>query len=264
MRTRTATGSRTAALLLLLLLPGAAARGESSHEWYPLSLGDERAYRIHWDHALQPAGEAAVRKFSMGWSQERVVAQGPFSVRAGRPIFRMDELTEEQPLDGSPTERQDSRYYVASGKGGVFFYQHDPGAAAEGVWPRFRDTPVLLLPGSPQVGQQWRAGTLLQGKIEVDLRGEIVGFEDVEIPSGRHPGCLHVRLTGRPRGWVEGQDGPGRIVGGVFEQELWLAREIGAVKAVIRTDLDVQSSSGEKVRVSTVSKSRLERAPPAS
>ncbi len=64
------------------------------------------------------------------------------------------------------------------------------------------------------------------------LQAEVVGFEDVETPAGRFPGCLEIRMSGA---WRDGGSGPDAEAAARIEIEEWWARGVGKVKHVQRT-----------------------------
>lgn len=206
---------------------GGPARSESAADWLPLAVGQEHAFRLHWDQALEREGASPTRSFTMGFAHDRVVEQGPSSERAGGPIFRVRVREEAWPLSGGDAQRSERTVFQAAGSGGAFLFQPLPDAPAEG-FPGFSESPVRVLPAAPVPGASWRAGTVRRDGLRIPLRGEVVGAEDLEVEGRTYDGCLHVRFTGTPEGSVSVASVSTRVSGGTYEQETWLARGSGS------------------------------------
>jgi hypothetical protein len=238
------------ALLAAVSGPG-PARSESAADWLPLSVGQEQAFRLHWDQTLEREGASPTRSFTMGFARDRVVEQGPSSERAGGPVFRVRMREEVWPLSGGDAERSERTVFQAVGPGGAFLFQPLPDAPAEG-FSVSRENPVRVLPAAPVPGASWRAGTIRRDGLRIPLRGEVVGAEDLEVEGRTYDGCLHVRLTGPPEGSVSLGSGSMRVSEGTYEQDTWLARGVGIVLEVRRTDLTLDSKDGGILRSTNV------------
>lgn len=241
-----------------LLAAAGAAQARPAREWLPLAIGREWHYTAHWDRMHELPGAPVVRSFGRGWSREHVVGTEPATGDA--PIFRVQVDTSEQALDGSGERRDRHERLLASTADGAFLFP----VAAEGDARTARrlDPPVRLLPAAPRPGQRWAAGTLRLDELEVELAGEVVGLEDVEVNRVLHPDCLHVRLAGTPRGFARSDLGRSRVSDGRFEIEAWFAAGVGLVKEVTRTELTLESREGRALSTSSVVTRRLQRAEP--
>ena len=111
------------------------------------------------------------------------------------------------------------------------------------------------------MGQRWDAGLLRDDGMRAELRGEILGADDLTIDGRLYPGCLHLRLVGTPRGSREVEGRRVKIEAGRFEQEFWMARGQGLVKAVVRTELDLVGDDGARLKSSGVWSSFLSPRP---
>jgi hypothetical protein len=105
--------------------------------------------------------------------------------------------------------------------------------------------PVTLFPAEPRPGLEYDAGRLLTRGIEVDMRGEVVGLEDVTTPAGRFRRCLVLRLTGAITGAVEPGSGVRVVIeSGTVDTREWYCDGVGLVKTRIQMESQMRLPDG--------------------
>ena len=242
--------------LSLLVVLGAGpsvgtSHAESVDAWLPLAVGSQKSYAAHWDATYEPSNGPSERIFSRGRIDERVAAKVTAKESEADwpgPVFRATERIFRRRLDGSEEhwERND-RYFSVGNRGGSMRL----GAGGP---------PIRILSPAPERGERWPAGRLAIDEMSVELEGEVVGYEDLEVSGEPVPRCLHVRLSGAPGGWTQTPGGRARLTGGRFELNLWFAEAIGIVKSVTRGDFELALQEGDaavEARSTVVSNSRL-------
>ena len=70
--------------------------------------------------------------------------------------------------------------------------------------------PVTLFPGEPRPGFKYDGGRLVSKGIDLDVQGEVVGYEDVKTPAGSFRRCLVLRVTAKVAGAAEPGSGDAR------------------------------------------------------
>lgn len=238
----------TPILLLGLLLAGSAGHAATGADWLPLEVGSRWTYSTSSDHNYTPPAGEQLRDFQRSEREELVSGEGPGPGGLGS-IYRVQ-------VRAGGRARPDR--YLAADENGVAMYAIPDGFVAG--WPRFESPPVRLVPASPKPGQTWNAGTLVEGDVRIKLRGEVLGFEEVEAGGITRYGCLHVRLTGTPYGSTVQSFGRAEVRGGRFRLDLWLERDVGIVKHLGVTEFRLELENGQKAITSSIVTRRLEDA----
>ena len=104
--------------------------------------------------------------------------------------------------------------------------------------------PMVTLPAAPRAGLKWDAGAFVAEGVRYDLRGEVIGFEDVATLAGGFSQCLKVRYTGTVSGSTTVEGMPVRLQGGIIETLVWYAAGVGSVKAVTNHRVGMQFPNG--------------------
>ena len=60
--------------------------------------------------------------------------------------------------------------------------------------------PLVSIPSAPRPGMKWDAGALIADGLRFELRGEVIGLENVTTRAGSFSNCLKIRYTGTVSG----------------------------------------------------------------
>lgn len=234
-----------------------AAEPGSPADWFPLGSRGKRVYEVHRDHTYRPEDAKIDRVFHAGRMTETVEpAPGP---PAG--AFRVRNAIRLDPVSGGGSPEALAQWTVLSAENEVRI--HASGETDE----RGRSTdasyapPLRLLP-TTEVGASWKVGTYRSGDRRAELRGTVLGFEDVPGEPA-WPACLKVRLEGKLGGSVPVHQGLAEIEEARFERTLWLARGIGIVREVAKIDAALRLPDGKRADTAQVLTLRLVDAPAA-
>jgi len=106
---------------------------------------------------------------------------------------------------------------------------------------------VILLPPAPKPGQRWDVGSFGMAGMKFDLRGEVLGFEDVRTPAGDFRRCLKLRFRGRVSGQLDVGGGSVPVENASFESVEWYAPGIGLVRERNSIALSLRMPDGNRV-----------------
>jgi len=242
----------TLTIALLLAAPAAAARVAPESAWIPLQEGNRWSYRLSKDSVIRLPGGASQATRSAGSADEEVTrALGPLA-GAGTGYELVHRTREKDDATGAEQQRTDTTV-VSAGTGGVLLHSGE----SEGM-PMEIKRPVTLLPRSPQPGQRWDVGAFVMAGMEFDLRGEVLGFEDVRTPAGDFLRCLKLRFRGRVGGQLDVGGGSVPVEDASFESIEWYAPGIGLVRERANIGLSLRMPDGNRVSTEETSERVLE------
>jgi len=144
--------------------------------------------RLSKSSVIRLAGGASQATRSAGSAVDEVTrALGPLG-GAGATYELVHRTREKDDATGAEQQRTDTTV-VSADMGSVLMHSGE----SQGT-PMEIQRPVTLLPRSPQPGQRWDVGSFEMSGMEFDLRGEVLGFEDVRTPAGDFRRCLKLRF----------------------------------------------------------------------
>jgi len=240
---------RRAALLAALLLAAPAASRAAEADWFPLRGDVQRVYEVHRDHTYHPEDAKIDRVFHAGRMTETIVA-APERAPGG---FLVRDVLNLAPVAGAGSPETFAEWTVLSFQNELRIHASgatdERGQGSEAVYA----PPLRFLP-TTAVGDSWKVGTYRSGDRQAELRGTVLGIEDVAGKPAWSK-CLKVRLDGALTGRVPVYDGFAEIEAGTFERLLWLARGTGIVRAVTTIEAKLRLPDGKRadtVQVLTV------------
>ncbi|MEW6270828.1 MAG: hypothetical protein AB1689_16215 [Thermodesulfobacteriota bacterium] len=203
---RTPDLRRVSAAVALLALGAAAAcqRGPAETPWFPLAGGRTWTYLV----STEP-----------GEGEEPAVLQvetmGPETVGEQRVVRQRIELGGETYF----------RFMAADGRGVYRYATQSAGEQSPSLDPTRDD--LLVLP--PEQGRSWRGEasfSFVDGPEKVPIESVVESTsETVDVPAGRFPGCVKVRVSGQARG--------DRDRSFTLSEQVWYATGVGMVKSVV-------------------------------
>jgi hypothetical protein len=146
----------------------------------------------------------------------------------------------EKPNDAGGVERESEKWFVSRMGDRLMLVGGDSDAA-----PIQIRRPVTLFPAEPRPGLKYDAGRLVSKGIDLDMQGEVVGFEDVKTPAGSFRRCLVLRLTGKVAGAAEAGAGLRvALEGGTAETREWYCKGVGLVKDRMQMTVQMRLPDG--------------------
>jgi hypothetical protein len=88
---------------------------------------------------------------------------------------------------------------------------------------------------------------MVMGGMRFDLRGEVLGFEDVRTPAGDFRRCLKLRFRGRVEGQLQVGGGSVPVEDASFESVEWYAPGVGLVRERASIALSLRMPDGNRV-----------------
>ncbi len=159
---------------------------------------------------------------------------------------------EKDDASGAEQQRTDTTV-VSAGKAGVRLHSGE----SEGM-PMQVERPVTLLPPSPQPGQRWDVGAIVMAGMEFNLRGEVLGFEDVRTPAGDFRRCMKLRFRGTATGQLDVGGGSVPVEDASFESIEWYAPGVGLVRERANIGLSLRMPDGNRVSTEETSERVLD------
>jgi hypothetical protein len=243
---------RSALPLCMLLCLSAAAHAADSvdPDWLPLRAGAQWIYELHRDQTYQPDNASSKRIFHVG---RATGTAEPAPKRAGAVLVR--ERSELQPVEGSVVPEVLAQWNVYSFGSELLVHAsgetREDGSESESVY----EPPLRLLP-TTKVGATWSAGTFRTGDQTMEMRGEVLGLEDVPGTPGWSQ-CLKVRYRGNVVGSATAEKDRAEIESARFERVVWYARGVGIVRDVTTTESDLKLPDGHTTHSSQILTQRL-------
>jgi hypothetical protein len=240
--------------LTVLLLAGSASAARVAPEsaWIPLQEGNRWSYRLSKDSVIRLPGGASQATRSAGSAEEEVThALGPLA-GAGASYELVHRTREKDDATGAEQQRTDTTV-VSADMGSVLMHSGE----SQGT-PMEIKRPVTLLPRSPQPGQRWDVGSFVMAGMEFDLRGEVLGFEDVRTPAGDFRRCLKLRFRGRVGGQLDVGGGSVPVEDASFESIEWYAPGVGLVRERANIGLSLRMPDGNRISTQETSERVLE------
>jgi hypothetical protein len=228
-----------------------ASRAAVEADWFPLRAGAQWVYDTHRDLTLRPEKVALSRFFYAGrstWIAE------PATARAANG-FRIRQTTVQAPLGEGGIKTTELEWGVYSF--GSELLLHASGGTSEGTnRPEILyDPPLRILP-TASVGETWDAGTYREGDRRADLRGKVVGVEDLD-GAPAWSGCLKIQLAGAISGALAVSNVDTQIESGRYERLVWFAKGVGIVRQVTTVTAQVKLPDGRRAEIVQVATDRL-------
>ena len=221
--------------------PALAAPVAPESAWIPLQEGNRWSYRLSKDTVIRLPGGASQATRSAGSAVDEVSrALGPFA--GARAAYELVLRTREKDDAGGAELQRTDTTVVSADTGRVILH----GGESQGT-PMQILRPVTLLPRSPEPGQRWDVGAFEMSGLEFDLRGEVLGFEDVRTPAGDFRRCLKLRFRGRVGGRLDVGGGGVPVENASFESVEWYAPGIGLVRERASIALSLRMPDGNRV-----------------
>ncbi len=107
--------------------------------------------------------------------------------------------------------------------------------------------PLVSIPSAPRPGMKWDAGALIADGLRFELRGEVIGLENVTTRAGSFSNCLKIRYTGTVSGSTTMEGVQFELRGGSIETLEWFAAGVGAVKTAMSFRFTMQLPNGLQV-----------------
>ncbi|HEY8516091.1 MAG TPA: hypothetical protein VIS07_11305 [Candidatus Binatia bacterium] len=210
---------RSLVAVLVLLVGASACQRTVEHPLFPLEAGRKWIYLI----TTEPNdGEEPIAL--------QVTTVGPETLEGQRVVRQQIELGDETHFR-----------FMAVDERGVYRYATQSAGEASPTLELGRDDLIVL---DPQKGSSWRgeaAFSFLDGPDRVPIESVVELTNDtVDVPAGRFPGCVKVRVSGQAR------VGERTLT---LTEQVWYAKGVGMVKSIVE-----ESESGPEprsVRVTT-------------
>jgi len=239
--------------LALACAAGAARAADPAVDpaWLPLRAGAQWVYEVHRDQSYRPDNATIKRAFHVGRATG-VAEPAPKRTPGG---FLVRERLVLEPVSGTVDKETTEQWTLYSFAGELRMHASGETRPDGGENESVYDPPLRLLP-TTAVGRSWDAGLFRNGDQRVELRGEVVGVEDVE-GEPRWPGCLKVRYQGSVAGSAPVENGVAEISSAHYDRTLWFARGVGIVRDVTVIESDLKLPDGHTAHGSLELKQRL-------
>ncbi len=236
---------QAAAVAAGVLLLGAAAeagpRIGAGGEWYPLEKGNRWSYQLTRRRLLTlPGGQARESRIE-GRTVEQVT-RGLGNVAGAKRAFEVVTSTSGADVATQLQESTSQKSVVSSKGGSLTMHTGEIDGAPIRVL-----RPLVTIPLAPRQGMKWDAGALVAEGLRFDLRGEVIGFEDVTTRAGSFSKCLKIRYTGTVTGSTTVEGMQVELRGGSIETLEWFAAGVGAVKTAMSFRFAMQLPNGLQV-----------------
>ncbi len=238
------------ALVLATCVPRASVATVEA-DWFPLRGGARWIYETHRDLTLRPESATLKRLLYAGrstWRAEPAPDRAPNG-------FLIRQTSVQTPLSGGGIKTTEVEWSLYSF--GSELRLHATGEISEGATPAdvVYEPPLRILP-TTTAGESWDAGTFRQAGQRAELRGKVIGIEDLDgKPSW--PGCLKVQFKGTVSGSVMVSDVQTKIESGKYERLVWFARGVGIVRDMTTQTSRVKLPDGRRAEIEQVSSARL-------
>jgi hypothetical protein len=225
----------------VLLLGAAAEAGPrigAGGEWYPLEKGNRWSYQLTRRRILTlPGGEARESRIEGRTVEE--VTRGLGNVAGTKRAFEVVTSTSGEDV-ATQLQESTTQKSVVSSKGGILTMHT---GEIDGAPIRVL-RPMVSIPSAPRQGMKWDAGALIAEGLRFDLRGEVIGFEDVTTLAGSFSKCLKIRYTGTVSGSTTVEGMQIGLQGGTVDNLVWFAAGVGSVKTVTSFRTAMQLPNG--------------------
>lgn len=213
-----------AAAVLVAAQAAPAARLAVPHDWIPLSEGNRWSYRVSKERVFHmPDGASRSVSFSGADVEEVTRSLGRFA--GARAAFEVRFRSRHTDPAGEEETRTETMVVSASTGPVVMHTGTVDGRAVQIL------RPITLLPPAPTPGMEWDGGRMVTDGMSMDVRGRVVGFEDLRTPAGEFTRCLKVHSVASLGGSVEVAPGTRLPLNGArYESTEWYAAGVGMVR----------------------------------
>lgn len=230
-----------AALLLLGVAAEASPRIGSGGGWYPLEKGNRWSYQMTRTRTVTlPGGQAQESRIEGQTVEEVTRSLG--SVAGAKRAFEVVTSTSAADVATQLEESTTQKSVVSSLGGSLTMHTGEINGAPIRVL-----RPVVSIPSAPRPGMKWDAGALIADGLRFDLRGEVIGFENVKTRAGSFSNCLKVRYAGTVSGSTNMEGMQFDLQEGSIETVEWFAAGVGSVKTAMSFRFAMQLPNGLQV-----------------
>jgi hypothetical protein len=233
-----------AGFLLLGASAQAASRIGASAEWYPLEKGNRWSYQLTKSRLVSLSDGVSQESRIEGHAVEEVTRSLMDGAGVRRTFEVLSSTSGKDVTTQLPEETTETSLF-SSEDGNVTMV----GGELNGA-PLQLLRPMVTLPAEPRAGLKWDAGAFVAEGVRYELRGEVIGFEDVATLAGGFPKCLKVRYTGTVGGSTTVEGMQVQIQEGTIETLVWFAAGVGSVKVVTNHRVGMQFPNGTKADTS--------------
>ncbi|MCG8590138.1 MAG: hypothetical protein MJE66_12675 [Proteobacteria bacterium] len=253
-------GSRLAflaALPLLLLQLGATGTTPAPEQaWLPLDPGTRWIYTLTRNRETRTGPFPPQTEILHG----RVIDEmRPSPPQLGENVLEVHSTIEESIGDMPQRMHETMRSFLIQERSSLRMVAQEVPDPLSGRNRLFHFTPPLEMLGSDlDEGYRWDVGVMAFDGIEVHMRGEVVGIEDVETPAGLFEACLVVRYTGQVKGSADAFGTPVRVTEGKMVSTEWYARGVGKVRMEEELAQTMELANGATMSYRELAESQLE------
>ena len=237
-------------LLALVIALGLAAPAAAT-EWLPLRPGVRWSYEVRGEYSRSLAGFEQTERLQ---GTREVQVRGASPKFAARPYEVLEALRAHLVDDAGSrrTKTEMHSSYVKPAANGLLLYGEEVDNPLEGGARKLvrHAEPIRLLPADPKRGRKWHVGTSQVSGLQLDVDGEVLGFQDAQTPAGVYRGCLKVQLTGTFSGHLSMEGLRARVTQGSYESTLWYAPDVGPVLVEEKQVLTLALPVGQTVTAS--------------
>lgn len=197
--------------------------------WTPSEIGNRWTYIYVSERQRTVADSEPVIEKVRGTRVDEITATAP---EMGDDVVRLTTtLLGRSTASAAETSSKQTRYFRSSGSSYALVAEDIVNSVTAATKLVHYDAPLAVLEAEAQPGQRWTVGVRSEGDLHTELKGEVLGVQDVETPSGTYEDCLVVRLMGQVSGVVEAYGRRMEVPSGDITVTTWYAPGVGLVLA---------------------------------